>query len=332
MNQLTLYKTQILLDYYPFGMRMFNRSSNSSEYRYGYQGSEKDDEVKGEGNSYNTYFRALDPRIGRWLTIDPKASSMPWQSPYCSMDNNPIWFNDPYGDKVRNGVSATVREKGNDVKTAAAEYAKMVKNHDGEVNNKTLDSYRRKSGLKQAEKNLNYWKNIESKVDDMISTFSEVMPEEFNFLDTKLFDSNGNTIDVVVNYFDKISPKGESNPAFTSIKATVGEQNDTYSWSGTFNSNNINISLFSNGLSTKWLANEFGDIDYFFNNVTPWDSKSFTKWRNTASSGSPGYLNDPSGAGQMSFKYQYRFQSLFKDYTKDLPKENIDNINYIIHR
>ena len=77
-------------------------SDNSErEYRYGFQGQEKDDEVKGEGNSYITHFRQLDPRVGRWLSIDPKASSMPWQSPYISMDNNPIMYSDKYGDSIK---------------------------------------------------------------------------------------------------------------------------------------------------------------------------------------------------------------------------------------
>jgi len=88
------------LDYYSFGMLMPERNGGAN-YRYGYQGSEKDNEVKGEGNSYTTHFRQLDPRLGRWLTIDPKASSLPWQSPYCSMDNNPVWHNDPLGDFIK---------------------------------------------------------------------------------------------------------------------------------------------------------------------------------------------------------------------------------------
>jgi RHS repeat-associated protein len=66
-------------------------------YRYGYQGSEKDDEVKGSGNSYTTEFRLLDPRLGRWLSIDPLAGKFPWQSPYVSMDNNPISITDIFG-------------------------------------------------------------------------------------------------------------------------------------------------------------------------------------------------------------------------------------------
>lgn len=71
-----------------------------TDYRYGYQGSEKDDEIKGAGNSYTTKFRLLDPRVGRWMSRDPKASKMPWQSPYISMDGNPIMNNDPNGDIV----------------------------------------------------------------------------------------------------------------------------------------------------------------------------------------------------------------------------------------
>jgi len=92
------------LDYYSFGMLMPERFGGG-DYRYGYQGSEKDNEVKGNGNSYTTHFRQLDPRLGRWLTIDPKASSLPWQSPYCSMDNNPILLNDVLGDSTYNQKS-----------------------------------------------------------------------------------------------------------------------------------------------------------------------------------------------------------------------------------
>jgi len=39
----------------------------------------------------------LDPRLGRWLSIDPLAHKFPFQSPYVSMDNNPIFLIDPTG-------------------------------------------------------------------------------------------------------------------------------------------------------------------------------------------------------------------------------------------
>jgi hypothetical protein len=37
-------------DYYPFGQLVPNRHANGKEYRYGFNGKEKDDELKGEGN------------------------------------------------------------------------------------------------------------------------------------------------------------------------------------------------------------------------------------------------------------------------------------------
>ncbi len=80
-----------------FGFRPFS-SSEHTGYRFGFNGMEKDDEVKGNGNSYTTLFRQYDPRTGRWFSVDPKARLMAWQSPYTSMDNNPISKTDPKGD------------------------------------------------------------------------------------------------------------------------------------------------------------------------------------------------------------------------------------------
>ena len=94
-------------NYYPFGMGMASRSGNNGNYRYGYQGSEKDDEIKGQGNYYTTFFRGLDPRLGKWLSVDPKTTA--WESPYVSMGNNPIWYNDPLGDKFIKGSERKAR-------------------------------------------------------------------------------------------------------------------------------------------------------------------------------------------------------------------------------
>ena len=79
-------------------MTLPGRTSSSTACRYGYQGSEKDDELKGEGNSYITHFRLLDLRVGRWFTRDPKETA--FESPYVSMRNNPILYNDIKGDTI----------------------------------------------------------------------------------------------------------------------------------------------------------------------------------------------------------------------------------------
>lgn len=103
-------KLEDYTNYYPFGMGMPLRQHQGEGYRYGYQGSEKDNEIKGNGNSYTTYFRQLDPRVGRWLSVDPKSSAAPWESPYASMGNNPVFYNDVLGDIVK-GVNATSAQR-----------------------------------------------------------------------------------------------------------------------------------------------------------------------------------------------------------------------------
>jgi RHS repeat-associated protein len=84
-------------------MQMPGRSTNTDKYRYGYNGMEKDKELKGEGNSYTTEFRQYDPRLGRWLSLDPLMAQFPWMSPYVAFDNNPILLTDPSGLAPANG-------------------------------------------------------------------------------------------------------------------------------------------------------------------------------------------------------------------------------------
>src|SRR5690606_34182076 len=62
-------------------------SSACSGYRYGFQGQEKDDEVKGKGNSVNYTYRMHDPRLGRFFAVDPLAMKYPWNSPYLFSEN-----------------------------------------------------------------------------------------------------------------------------------------------------------------------------------------------------------------------------------------------------
>jgi RHS repeat-associated protein len=65
-------------DYYPFGMLLPNRHESANEYRYGFQGQEMDDEIKGEGNSVNYKYRMHDPRIGRFFAVDPLTAEYPF--------------------------------------------------------------------------------------------------------------------------------------------------------------------------------------------------------------------------------------------------------------
>jgi RHS repeat-associated protein len=95
----TLYEATILTtsDFYPGGMLMPGRHGGTTNARYLFNGMEQDPELKGNGNSYTTEFRQYDPRIGRWLSLDPLMAKYPGMSPYVAFNNNPIRFVDPKG-------------------------------------------------------------------------------------------------------------------------------------------------------------------------------------------------------------------------------------------
>jgi|GEM_PF-695202 len=81
---------QSYTDYYPFGGRMSSREFNIDSYRYGFNGKENDNEVKGEGNHQDYGMRIYDPRVGRFLSVDPIASKYPELTSYQFASNRPI--------------------------------------------------------------------------------------------------------------------------------------------------------------------------------------------------------------------------------------------------
>ncbi|MFD2561232.1 DUF6443 domain-containing protein [Aquimarina rubra] len=99
-------------DYYPFGMLLPNRHGNSAEYRYGFQGQELDNEIKGEGNSVNYKYRMHDPRIGRFFAVDPLAPDYPWNSPYAFSENRVIDGVELEGLEYRNSTVIRYVEAG----------------------------------------------------------------------------------------------------------------------------------------------------------------------------------------------------------------------------
>ncbi|WP_159456183.1 RHS repeat domain-containing protein [Chitinophaga eiseniae] len=79
------------VDYAPFGMQMVGRKwSLSGGYRYGFNGKENDNEVKGEGNQQDYGMRIYDPRVGKFLSVDPLSPKYPMLTPYQFASNRPI--------------------------------------------------------------------------------------------------------------------------------------------------------------------------------------------------------------------------------------------------
>jgi RHS repeat-associated protein len=91
--------TNLRIVYQNYGSEApFNLSSKSTWcYRYGFNGMERDDEIRGKGNSYDYGARMYDPRIARFFSIDPLSYEFPYWSPYLYAANDPIRMIDVYG-------------------------------------------------------------------------------------------------------------------------------------------------------------------------------------------------------------------------------------------
>ncbi|UTW66280.1 hypothetical protein KFE94_16760 [bacterium SCSIO 12643] len=98
-------------DYYAFGSLMPMRNASTDDYRYGFNGMEKDDEVKGTGNSIAYEARIYDPRLGKFLSVDPWTDKYSWQTPYAYHRNSPIKSVDwkGYGDPIKFGGNLNLK-------------------------------------------------------------------------------------------------------------------------------------------------------------------------------------------------------------------------------
>lgn len=89
-------------DYYAYGMRMPGRTfAAATGYRYGFNGKENDDEVKGPGNQLDYDARIYDPRVARFLSIDPKTGDFAALTPYQFSSNSPVSNTDLDGEEAK---------------------------------------------------------------------------------------------------------------------------------------------------------------------------------------------------------------------------------------
>ena len=79
-----------------------NYSVANTNYRYGFNGKEKSDEINGSGVDYDYGARILDVRLGRFLSADPLTPKYPELTPYQFASNSPIVGIDLDGREIEN--------------------------------------------------------------------------------------------------------------------------------------------------------------------------------------------------------------------------------------
>ncbi len=204
------------------------RHANTSDYRYGFQGQEMDNELKGEGNSLNYKYRMQDPRIGRFFAVDPLTKKYPFYSPYSFSGNKVIAYIElegleeliytksfqNYGEAVKTSISSSEHlskivksisdpDKAENVKVY---FAASNDSHWSQENGKTVDFVSVAKFLK------NYSDKYGDKLDDIDWLYKQLNDPEsllpdFEFYSLLLNENNINAEDLI--------SASENNPEFT---------------------------------------------------------------------------------------------------------------------
>ncbi len=69
---------------------MVGKTFNSGEYRYGFNGKEKDQNGEFGLTNYDNGFRIYNPGIGKFLSVDPLTRLYPMLTPFQFASNRPI--------------------------------------------------------------------------------------------------------------------------------------------------------------------------------------------------------------------------------------------------
>jgi RHS repeat-associated protein len=241
-------------DYYPFGMIMPGRNDAKKEYRFGFNGQEKTDEISGKGNHNTAKYWEYDTRLGRRWNIDPVVK--PKESGYSTLGNNPIKYFDPFGDDI---VNKHEDQKNNQSKI-----------DDLSLKLGSLKNRREKRYVKNEIKNLQTGLDNYNKTKDLIDDFKKrVGDDEFKRLNDDL-KFNEQKIDIIVQIEPYNSPLNEKkNYGHTSVPYIAKEvetvdyktkKSKTQEVPVRIKENKINVYLFVPTIST--IANEFGDADF----------------------------------------------------------------------
>ena len=145
-----IFRAKILAEnsYYAFGMLQPGQVYQSVGHRYGYNGKEMDNEIMGSANSvvgtgesYDFGERMYDPRLAKWMSVDPFCQSYPGMSPYNSMADCPIFVTDPSGGNINFKGNHETNEQADYNEKLFLEALTYLEVHDTEASKKLRQLY-----------------------------------------------------------------------------------------------------------------------------------------------------------------------------------------------
>jgi RHS repeat-associated protein len=254
-------------------------------YRYGFNGQENDNEIKGTGNQQDYGMRIYDPRLGRFLSVDPIAKDYPWYTPYQFAGNMPIRYIDldglepannpkqPGASEYAGSLVTTHISKGaslNDFKYNGFNEGKLLGKSTGKKSNNYITDTRLGSAkkynmfvnsgsvFKVDESNANKFKNYEAFViNELMEGFvSGNGPENYEFPTNGVISSKFLNSDILKSALnDYNSGKNVASAqyifGFGGLAKDVNRTGTIYSITGLVGSGTITIVPTSEGVKIK---------------------------------------------------------------------------------
>ena len=245
-------------NYYAFGMLMPGRGYNSTDYRFGFNGQEKDDEINGSGNLNTAMYWEYDTRLGRRWNVDPRAADAPGWSPYRAFFCNPIRYTDPDGQWEWDATGNLKAQKGDNSYSMAKFLGTNQSNamqmlNRGGVTANAKGVLNLKEGQSFAQSSL--WVGTKSASGPVVNNSSEATSHYFNgngasadvgdqstreLLGSEKFQAKHQKITS-----EQVQPTGDFSVNLTSSTFHIGNTGVDYKVGGNGNSSSVTYTMFA---------------------------------------------------------------------------------------
>jgi RHS repeat-associated protein len=159
-------------------------SDQCFSYRFGFNGQEQDNEVKGNGNSLDFGARIYDSRLGRWMSLDPLQKKYPALSPYNFVANSPLLYVDPDGRIIEIYYTTTTKDADGDEVTInqCFQYEPGIEVPDNEFVKNTVKSLeylaQSKNGKKLVQESIDAGEVVKINYVENGAVYSSVLRDE----------------------------------------------------------------------------------------------------------------------------------------------------------